>query len=123
MAPRQLDKADWRGFFDQVSKILIGKRVEIELASLALGDQIEAEWLPLLGITYDPKDDIIEIALDGLDHLIHRPQKVYIDGTPTALAALEVVEGEGIQQIIKFRDPLTLPPPRESRGEARPGIR
>ena len=40
---------------------------EIEIASLSICDQIEAEWLPLLGIVYDPKDDIIEVALEGLD--------------------------------------------------------
>ena len=42
------------------------RRAEIEVASLDLGDQIEAEWLPLLGITYDDKDDVLEIALEEL---------------------------------------------------------
>jgi hypothetical protein len=37
---------------------------EIEVASLDLGDQIQAEWLPLIGITYDPNDDVVEVALD-----------------------------------------------------------
>ena len=51
MTVRKLEKTEWRRFFDWVSKGLVGKRAEIEIASLALGDQIEAEWLPLLGIT------------------------------------------------------------------------
>jgi hypothetical protein len=38
------------------------------ICGLALGDQIAANWLPLLGITYEPKDDLLEIALEGLDH-------------------------------------------------------
>jgi Family of unknown function (DUF5335) len=67
MTVRKLEKTEWRRFFDWVSKGLVGKRAEIEIASLALGDQIEAEWLPLLGIAYDPKNDVLEIALDGLD--------------------------------------------------------
>ena len=122
MAPRKLDKADWRTFFDQVSKILIGKRAEIEVASLSLGDQIEAEWLPFLGIAYDPKNDMIEVALDGLDHMIRKPREVYIDGSPVVLNALAVIDGEGVEEIIKLRDPLALPPPqRESRGEASAG--
>jgi hypothetical protein len=79
MTARKLEKTEWRRFFDWVSKGLVGKRAEIEIASLALGDQIEAEWLPLLGITFDPKNDILEIALDGLDHLISRPREIYID--------------------------------------------
>src|SRR6202011_189036 len=63
---KQLEKSQWRAYFDRVSKALVGKRFEIEVASLQLGDQIEAEWLPLLGISFDPKDDIIEIALEGV---------------------------------------------------------
>ncbi len=46
---------------------LTGMRAEIEVASLTLGDEIQAEWLPLVGIAYDAKDDALEIALDGLD--------------------------------------------------------
>jgi hypothetical protein len=48
MAIRKLGKAEWQRYFDRISKAVIGKRAEIEIASLALGDQIEAEWLPLL---------------------------------------------------------------------------
>ena len=45
------------------------------MASLDLGDQTQAEWLPLLGISYDPRDDVVDIALDGLDHMIHKPRE------------------------------------------------
>jgi len=76
---RKLQKAEWRPFFDTVSKLLEAKVAEIEVASLDLGDQIQAEWLPLIGITYDPNDDVVEVALDGLDHMIHRPREIYMD--------------------------------------------
>ena len=75
------------------------------------GDQIEAEWLPLLGITYDPKNDILEIALDGLDHLISRPQDLYIDDSAGILSSFEVIDGDGVSQIIQLREPLSLPAP------------
>jgi Family of unknown function (DUF5335) len=42
------------------------------VASLDLDHQTQAEWLPLLGISYDPRDDVVDIALDGLDHMIHK---------------------------------------------------
>ena len=32
-----------------MSKALLGKRAEIEVASLDLGDQIAVEWIPMLG--------------------------------------------------------------------------
>ena len=73
MAIRKLDKAKWQTYFDRVSDLLVGKRAEVEVASLKLGDQIEAEWLPLLGIVYDHKDDLIEIALEDVEHMIRAP--------------------------------------------------
>jgi Family of unknown function (DUF5335) len=111
MALRKLDKTEWRVFCDRVSKALVGKRAEIEIASLALGSQVEANWLPLLGIAYDPKDDIIEIALEGLDHMVHRPREMYVDLGPDGLTSMEVIDGDDIRQIVTFRDPLMLPPP------------
>lgn len=60
---------------DHLTKSLVGKTVEIEVASLAIGDQIEAEWVPLVGIAYRPKNDTIEIALgDEIDHIINKPR-------------------------------------------------
>src|SRR5437764_15131544 len=79
MAVQKVDKRDWRAFFDWLSQNLLGARAEIEVASLDLGDQIETEWLPLLGITYNAKDDVLEGALDGLDHLIYGTREVWAD--------------------------------------------
>jgi Family of unknown function (DUF5335) len=117
MTTRKLEKAEWQPFFDTVSKALIGKRAEIEIASLSLGDQIEAEWLPVIGIAYDPKDDVLEIALDGLDHLIPHPKEIYIDDAGVLLNSLEVIDGEGTSQIVQLRDPLMLPAPSQASGQ------
>jgi hypothetical protein len=43
---RKLEKAQWRPFLDTLSKLLEAKEAEIEVASLDLGDQVQAEWLP-----------------------------------------------------------------------------
>jgi hypothetical protein len=115
---KQLEKSQWRAYFDQMSKALVGKRAEIEVASLKLGDQIEAEWLPLLGISYDPKDDIIEIALEGVDHLIPKPREVYVEENGLELSSLEVIDAEGTHQIIVLKDPMMLPAPAQSTAKA-----
>jgi hypothetical protein len=111
MAVQKLERNQWHPFFEHVSKILVGKRAEIEVAALDLGDQVEAEWLPVLGIVYDPKNDVLEIALDGVDHLIQKPQEIYIDIGEGVLANLEVIDGAGVNQIVQLRDPLMLPAP------------
>jgi hypothetical protein len=112
---KKLDKPLWRPYFDSVSKALTGKRAEIEVASLQLGDQVEAEWLPLLGIAYDPKDDLIEVGLEGLDHLIRKPLEVWIEGEGLDLTAIEVVDADGVRRIVTLRDPLMLPAPEHAR--------
>jgi hypothetical protein len=109
MAAQKIDKSKWQAFFDRLSRGLVGMRAEIEVASLALGDQIEAEWLPLMGITYDSKNDVLEIALEGLDHLIKHPKEVWADAGVGALLNFEVIDGEGVSQIIQLREPLMLP--------------
>lgn len=91
----KLEKAQWRPFLDTVSKLLEAKEAEIEVPSLKLGDQVQAKWLPLIGIAYDPNDDVVEVALDGLDHMIHRPREIYLDNGVGGLTSLEIVDADG----------------------------
>ena len=118
MAIRKLEKRDWKGFLDGVTKLLQGKRADIEVASLALGDQIETKSVQVLGMVYDHKDDVIEIALDGLDHLIHRPRDLYVDQNGLELSSVQIIDADGTRQIVKLQDPLMLPPPDEPRSDS-----
>jgi len=111
MSARKLEKNEWHGFFDFLSKVLIGARTEIHVESLALGDQVEAEWLPLLGMDYDDKNEMVEIALEGLDHMIRCPREISVDEGNGAIVSLQIIDGDGNQQIVLLREPLMLPPP------------
>ena len=111
MNVRHVDKPQWKAFFDTLTRSLGGKRAEIEVASLELGNQIEAEWVPLIGISYDPKGDLIEVALDGMDHRIVAPREVHVDMDVGGLIAMEILDASGIRQIVKLKDPLALPAP------------
>ena len=106
-------QAEWRPFFDRMSKALLGKWAEIEVASLELGDQIIAEWVPLLGITYDNKDDLLDVALDRSNHLIRHPRDIVVEETPTGLASVAVIDAEGARQIVRLKEPLMLPGARD----------
>jgi uncharacterized protein DUF5335 len=103
-------QTEWRTFFDRMSEALLGKRAEIEVASLDLGDQVVAEWLPLLGITYDSRDDLLDVALDRANHLIRRPREIVVEEVPTGLASVAVLDADGARQIVKLKEPLMLPP-------------
>jgi hypothetical protein len=105
----EVPQTEWRVFFDRTSKALFGKLAEIEVASLDLGDQIVAEWVPMLGITYEPKDDLLDIALDRSSHLIRHPQEIVVEEAPTGLASIAVIDAEGARQVVRFKEPLMLP--------------
>ena len=111
MTARKLDKSQWRTFFDRLSKTLEGKQAEIEVASLSLGDQVEAEWLPLHGITYDPNDDLVEVALERLDHMIRKPREIYLEDWIRGLTTIEIVDADRTKQVVKLREPLMLASP------------
>ena len=111
MAVRSISKSHWDAFLAGVSEALTGKRAEIEVGSLDLGDQIVAERLPLVAISYDHKNDLISVHLESVDHLIRSPRELYADLGVAGLACLEIVDGEGTRQIVKLTDPLALPEP------------
>ena len=107
-------RTEWREFFDRMSKALTGKWAEIEVASLDLGDQITAEWMPLIGITYDSKDDLLDVALDRYDHLIRQPRQIVVNEADGSLTSVAVVDADGAKQIVKLKTPLALPAPSAS---------
>ncbi len=111
MSTKKLGRAEWRSCLDRISKGLPGKQAEIEVASLDLGDQVAARWLPLLGLVYDPKDDAIEVVLEGLGHMIRKPREVYLEEEGGRLESLAVIDAQGTRQIVKLKDPLMLPAP------------
>lgn len=106
---RAIEKSDWAAYCERVTRGLIGKRAEIEVDSLQLGAQIQAEWVPIIGLDYDRKDDLFEVALEGLDHLIYRPREVYAEEAASGLNLMAIVDGEGTRHLVRFKDPLMLP--------------
>jgi hypothetical protein len=106
MVPRDA----WRPFFDRMSGVLLGKWAEIAVASMDLGQQITAEWVPLIGITYDSQDDLLDVALDRSNHLIRHPREIVVEQTATGLASVAVVDADGARQVVRFKDPIKLPP-------------
>jgi len=111
MKTEKLDRNGWNIFFDGLSKSLEGKRASIEIASLDIGDQIEADSVQLYGITYDPKDNLLEVALEGLDHMIANPQDIEVVSGEQGIETIGVVDGDGKEQIIRLTSPLMLAPP------------
>ena len=108
-----LPKQAWKSYFHDMSGVLVGKWVEVEVAALDLGDQILAERLPLLGITYDAKDDLVDVSLGGekqLNHLIRHPGQIEIVEGDGGVRSIAVATTDGTVQVLRLSDPLRLPP-------------
>lgn len=108
MPTRTLARAEWRRYCDQVSKQVAGRQVELDVASLKLGDRVQARWLPLLGVVFDMRGDVIEIALDGVGHSILAPREILLEETERGLVALEIVAADETVETLRFREPLRL---------------
>ena len=107
-------QTEWKQFFDALSKQVEGAHAEIEVASLERGDQIKAEWLPLIGLVYDHKDNSVEIALEAsqrdiVDHIIRKPREIYFAEDGRRFMGLDIIDLEGAHHIVKLKDPLMLP--------------
>jgi hypothetical protein len=114
MTIRRLQRDDWSGFCIHVTRGFLGKRVDIEVASLQIGVQPEVRHLPLIGISYDPKSDVLGLLLGELEHLIRAPREFYVDEEPLGITSLQIIDAEGMRQIVTLRDPLMLPGPTAS---------
>jgi hypothetical protein len=116
MAMHNLPKRAWKPYFEAMSDALIGKWAEVEVASLDLGDQVVAEWIPLLGVTYDYKDDLVDVALGGeiqLNHLIRRPTQIEVVEEADGLRSIAITTADGTVQVLRLKTPLSLPAPTQ----------
>lgn len=111
MGVQGLVKADWKPYCDRISRgIEQGQRAELELVSLGMGDHVEAKWLRIHGLVYEPKADLLEVALEGVDHLIAHPKELLIETSPRGIVGLEIVGEDYVRHIVKLLEPLSLPP-------------
>jgi Family of unknown function (DUF5335) len=114
---QELDAAKWHEYFDTVTPVIEGKHVTIEVMDEQVGDQFDAERIPLEAISYDPKDDVLEVALGGrgtrfpvvLRHFISNPQTISVEEensvTPTAVL---VKDASGARTLIRLYEPPAL---------------
>ncbi len=109
MALRKLDRSEWEAYFDSFSKDERVKMGEVEILGKSVGAQLEEEWMPLVGLAYDPKDDEFEVITEVVDHHIRHPREIWVDEDVDGLKTVEVVQAEGIKHVVELRRPPALP--------------
>jgi hypothetical protein len=108
MAIRTIHREEWAQYFDDFSKkIKKGKRkdyVEIRILTPESGDQVEAKWMPLRGITYDTKSDSLFVSVDRLNHQIAHPRYINVDEDEKGyISSLEVAGDNDERDILEIR--------------------
>jgi hypothetical protein len=108
MTSRVLEKSEWQSYFEKFAKATLGKQSHIEIIGPELGDQVLVNSIRMLGIAYEPKADLLEIALKGHDHLVPHPQKITVEEKDGMLVSFQVIDGEGQQQVVELRPAILL---------------
>jgi hypothetical protein len=98
----KLNPEEWHRYFNNIASALHGRKATVEVVAPDVGAQFVAEELGIIGITYDPKGQLLEVALDGMDHLIRSPVEIYVDERPHGIGVVEATDADGRKHIIQF---------------------
>jgi len=118
----ELPRETWQDFFQRLSSEYRDYAVTIEVIDPQLGDQLQAADVSLSDLEYDPKDDVLIIAVESQDrskqavlrHLIEQPQTILADQlTDEVRWAIDASDKDGTQTIVTLARRPRLPPPGE----------
>ena len=81
-----------------------------------LGDTIKAERDPhcytaalLLGMSYDPKEGVFEVATANISHRVAKPKEIYVREQAGTLSSVEIIAQDDTKQIVELRPLPALP--------------
>ncbi len=95
-------------YFDAFTKRFLKdasiESVDVEIMEPEIGDQVLAEGAHLRGVTFDPHDNALELALDVGDHRIYDPEEVWtLEEDDGFLSAIEVVHASSAREVITLK--------------------
>jgi hypothetical protein len=102
-------RKDWHRMLDELTRLRTGEDVTIELLDVELGDEFEAEEMPLAYIEYDEHADEASVGVGGRDgrfpvvlrHSIEHPTSIVTDSEPPELPlAIQIVGADGSQTLV-----------------------
>ncbi len=105
---RELDKHEWGPFLDRLSKLFSSSDPRLQRVSLFVVRRAVSS-APIIGVTYDRKDDEVDVAFETIDHLVHKPVGIVVDESLDGLKMLEVIDAEGTRHVLEPAVSLPLP--------------
>ena len=115
MSTKEIQRGEWSEFFDSFSKQHQDQLVTIEVLG-EVGDQVEARWLPLEGITVESghggeaQFEIIagERPDSHISHTITSPMRVWFKQTGEGSGEALEIESESGTVLLQFRSEAQL---------------
>ncbi len=107
---REIPREEWQAYFEDFSRDQPDYLVRMDILGGETGAETEADGPHLAAITYDRKDDIVVIGLDGapdgvpeeVEHVIDRPAKITVDETGSGEIAFEIEDAEGTRTVLRL---------------------
>jgi hypothetical protein len=95
-------------YFDGLTKRFLQRgspeSVDVEVLSTDRGDQVALEGARLIGITYDARAQVLELALEAGDHRIPKPKEVWVIEEPNGfVSAIEAVRQDGTKEVVSVK--------------------
>lgn len=103
MTIRALDKEQRQAYFDRITRDMGATEARLEISGSTIGSQPESDWAMLLGVTYDPDRDTMDINLENLDHRIAHPREIFVDDGADGLHSIEIVDIDNNRQRVLLR--------------------
>ena len=116
-----IERNDWKGFLEEFTKRNQLRPTHLEVISEEVGAQEGAHYLPLLGVSYDPKGTeagSVEIILGGetvrdgrhITHLVEHVEKITpLVGMKMLEEGLGIESQEGSKILLRFDTLPELP--------------
>lgn len=106
----EIPRDDWQAYFEDFSRNQPDYIAQMEVLGDEIGAETEAAGTHLAAITYDRKDDIVVIGLDGaadgvaeeVEHVIDKPLKITVDETAGGEIAFEIEDAEGTRTVLRL---------------------
>lgn len=108
MAVKKIEKIDWQEYFDTFAKLFLKddqpEYIGIQILSNEFGTQPETSWVPLEGISYDPKGNLLDVKVENLNRMILDPLEIFVDEDENGwIHSMEIIERDGTKDIIEIR--------------------
>lgn len=107
-----IEKAQWPAFCDNFVRTHHGYEARLEIIGRTFGDQEEAAWLPLTGLSYDPHHNQIFVTVGGisshypvhLTHSIDSPTQLHVRRADNGeLSSILIVSSDKTELLIHLR--------------------